>query len=167
MRSESFLRCALSSVAHPHTGKRTHLITLCLGVRVVIEDHNPSFTADTVAEPEGLASRQFIYRQSSALTVLCTLCVCACTCVSVGLLESISICNDVNSIMLNVADRIKVVEADVSSIQNIRHKRQQCPLSLQKITFIKLKTAVALLSSGRAGCGGGTEQLLSFWQTES
>lgn len=52
--------------------------------------------------------------------------------VCIGPLESISICNDSNSIMLNVADRIKVVEADVSSIQNIGQKRQQCPLSLQK-----------------------------------
>lgn len=58
--------------------------------------------------------------------------------VCIGPLESISICNDLNSIMLNVADRIKVVEADVKSIKNIGHKRQQCPLSLQKIIFKKL-----------------------------
>lgn len=41
--------------------------------------------------------------------------------------------------MLNVADRIRVVEADVSSFQNAGHKRQQCPLSSQKIIFRKLK----------------------------
>lgn len=58
-------------------------------------------------------------------------------CVCIRPLETISIYNDSSSIMLNVADRIKVVEADVSSIQ--KHKRQQCPLSSQKKKCKKMK----------------------------
>lgn len=49
---------------------------------------------------------------------------------SVGPLESIS--NVSNSIVLNAAGRIKVVEADVSSIQNVGQKMQHCPLFWEK-----------------------------------
>ena len=53
----------------------------------------------------------------------------------IGPLEPIRICSDLNSIMLNVAHRIKVVQADVSGIQNVGHKRQQC--FLYRKSFLK------------------------------
>lgn len=63
------LRRVLSCLTFPHTHIR--LITLCLSRRAFTEDPNLSFTADTVAEPGCLTSRELLYRGSSSLTALC------------------------------------------------------------------------------------------------
>lgn len=92
-----------------------------------------------------------------------------------GPLKSISIYNDLSSIMLNATDRIKVV--DVNSIQNAGQKRQQCPLSFKKHLLIKL-LKMQYPSSGEGWPARGAEEggsavsgkrltrpdlLMSFW----
>lgn len=112
------LRRALSShKTRTHTQTNTHLITLCLSVRVVIEDPNPSFKADTVAEPRGF----WLQDSSSADKALASTMSDNSACVF-HVIERVHlrVCmyrSFLSSIILCVALGIIVVQADVSSIQ--------------------------------------------------